>query len=116
VLGRSVPISTPTSAQMILWLLGAVFSVVAVMALFAILLRPFRVIVIAFIVLMAIWFIAILGSGALDRVFGVGGWLMENSAAWGYLFWRCRAVIIGMLVVSLLYRWIEDVIERRKAA
>lgn len=95
--------------QLILWLLGALIA-------FAILLRPFRVIIVVFIVLMTIWFVAILGSGILDRMFGVGGWLIENSAAWAYLFWRCRAVIIGMLVVSLFYRWIEGVRERRTAA
>lgn len=116
MLGRSATSRLPTMAQLILWLLGAALAIALVLIAFAVLLRPFRIVLVAFIVLMTVWFLAIIVSGILDRIFGVGGWLLENSAAWAYLFWRCRAVIVGMLIVSLLYRWAEGWFERRAAA
>jgi hypothetical protein len=102
--------------QLVVWLFTAFLIIAAISMAFAVLLRPFKVIVLVFIAVMFVWFVAIVISGILQKVFGYGGWLLENSAPWALIYSRCTGVLIGMLVISLIYRWVVQVIARRKEA
>ena len=99
-------------------IVGLLVGIVVLAFVFAILTRPLRWIVGIWLLLLGISFVILIGSGLLQKLFGVGGGLFEQYIGmWVVLaLYITRRAIIVLLVVSIAYRGLVHLFTRRQAA